>query len=353
MLSAARGIRRDELPASLLLLACLSASVALASCGGGRPAKTPTEHEVDLTKLGQARAGSTPQPVTIDRPRRGETLVASMSSEGRIELSAVVRGHAQPFQSIKVGAGCRQSACTRYVTSERDGRWQVRLDLLLESRRSVWLTADYALAHGGHTASKLRVKVRAAGSQSSAPPNSEPAPPVAQPSPPAAARHSLVLIGDSLAVGIKPLLPRLLPGWTVSVDGRVGRPLAEGMAILAHTPLPSDGSTVLAISLFTNDDPTHLTALQQAVQTTLARVGARGCVIWASIVSHPVGGVTYARANALLERLAAQDPRLQLVPWARAVKESAGLLGPDGVHPTPQGYELRAQLYAQAAEACA
>ena len=71
-------------------------------------------------------------------------------------------------------------------------------------------------------------------------------------------------------------LPALLPGWKVRVDGRVGRPLAEGMGIVAATPLPADGREVLAVSLFTNDAPTRTAQLQAAVRTTLERTGPRG-----------------------------------------------------------------------------
>jgi hypothetical protein len=162
----------------------------------------------------------------------------------------------------------------------------------------------------------------------------------------------VVLIGDSLAVGVKPVLPSLLRSWDVVVDGRVGRPLAEGMKILRDTELPADGSTVLAVSLFTNDDPTHTAELQAAVRTTLERVGPRGCAVWATIARPPLNGVTYDAANTLLRRIAATDSRLRLVRWAETAAAEPSLLGADGVHPTPPGYDVRARLYARAAESC-
>jgi lysophospholipase L1-like esterase len=76
-------------------------------------------------------------------------------------------------------------------------------------------------------------------------------------------------------------------------------------------------------------------------------------VIWATIVRPPVNGSTYRAANAVLARLAADDPRLRLVPWAEKGAADPNLVGADGVHPTPAGYGLRAQLYAQAARSCA
>jgi lysophospholipase L1-like esterase len=66
-----------------------------------------------------------------------------------------------------------------------------------------------------------------------------------------------------------------------------------------------------------------------------------------------VTGVSYRAANALLARLATDNPRLRLVPWAERVAATPQLVGADGVHPTPAGYQLRAQLYAQAARTCA
>ena len=84
---------------------------------------------------------------------------------------------------------------------------------------------------------------------------------------------------------------------------------------------------MLAISLFTNDDPTHTDALEAAVRRTLAAVGPSGCVIWATIARPPVNGVSYRAANALLRRLAASNPRLVIVPWAEQAAANPALLG--------------------------
>ena len=79
------------------------------------------------------------------------------------------------------------------------------------------------------------------------------------------------------------------------------------------------------MSLFTNDDPTHTDALEAAVRRTLALVGSRGCVIWATIARPPVNGVSYRAANTLLERLAASNPALVIVPWAEQVAANPAL----------------------------
>jgi hypothetical protein len=158
------------------------------------------------------------------------------------------------------------------------------------------------------------------------------------------------MIGDSLAVGTEPFLPGLLGGWSVTTDALKSRPLNAGMARLAAV----QGSvTVLAFSLFTNDGPGNLAALEVAVRRSLARQGGDGCVVWATIVRPPYNGVSYAAANRLLAALAREHPgRLMLADWAAAVEAHPEWLAGDGVHATPAGYAGRARLYARAARSC-
>jgi hypothetical protein len=182
----------------------------------------------------------------------------------------------------------------------------------------------------------------------------EPAPgggTVTIPAPAAGGRGTLVMIGDSLALGMKQLLPAALPGWRVTIDARIGRPLTEGMQILERTRLPR--GAVLAMGLFTNNDPWRLPELRAAVARSLQRAGPDGCVIWATISAPPINGVSYAKANALLNALGAQDARLRIVPWAEQVAATPQILIRDRVHPTAQGSLLRARLYGQAAASCA
>ena len=151
-------------------------------------------------------------------------------------------------------------------------------------------------------------------------PESEPATPQAPvgAAPSGNASETLVMIGDSLAQGTEPFLGGLLPGWRVTTEARRGRPLAEGMQVLSSTPL---GATpvVLAFSLFTNDSPGNVGALEAAVRQSVQRAGSGGCAIWATIVRPPKGGVSYDAVNARLNALAGDAQlrgRLLIVPWA-------------------------------------
>ena len=153
---------------------------------------------------------------------------------------------------------------------------------------------------------------------------------------------SMLMVGDSLAEGTGPELPDALPGWTIQLDARVGRPLDEGTREVERLH-PS--VSVLAVSLFTNDDPRHVDELTRAVRASLR--GQR-CVVWATIQRPPVAGVSYAAAN----RAGSYPGRLWVVDWAGAVARHPAWLGPDRVHATPAGWAARARMYAAAARRC-
>lgn len=160
----------------------------------------------------------------------------------------------------------------------------------------------------------------------------------------------MILIGDSLLEGMTTDVRKALPGWGLTMSSRIGRSLAEGMRVLAGTTVPR--GAVLGMGLFTNDDPWRTGELRAAVLESLRRTAPGGCAVWSTISEPPINGQSYTSANALLRRLAAQEPRMRLVRWAERVAAVPGILGPDRVHPTPRGYRLRARLYAQAAASC-
>lgn len=172
--------------------------------------------------------------------------------------------------------------------------------------------------------------------------------PIADP-PQNGAEREVLVVGDSLAEENADLMPAALPGWRVRVDAEWGRPLAEGMRILAAEPAPP---AILAISLFTNDDPRNTDALGAAVRATATRPG--GCAVWSTIVAPPLHGVSHDAGNALLRRLA-RDPQLdlELVDWERAAERDPSLMSDDEVHASPAGYRARARMYADAIRACA
>ena len=161
---------------------------------------------------------------------------------------------------------------------------------------------------------------------------------------------SMLVIGDSLAVGARAPLASALPNWRIETNARTGRPLAEGMRLLAGVASPPP---VIALSLFTNDDPGNVAALETAVRASVQRVAAGGCAIWATIVRLPVNCCTYAAANARLAGMAGElGGRMRLVPWAAHVAQHPEWMASDGVHATPAGYAARGRMFAEAAQSC-
>jgi lysophospholipase L1-like esterase len=157
------------------------------------------------------------------------------------------------------------------------------------------------------------------------------------------------VVGDSLAVGTEEPLAQLLPGWRIRTSAYTGRPTADGVSeITSAGSLPP----VLVVSLGTNDDPSATSTFQGQVQAVLEAAGPSRCVVWANIVRPPYGGVSYAGYNRVLARLAATNPNLRIVDWVGLTRSNPGMLAPDGVHATPQGYALRAQAIASAMTSC-
>ncbi|HUR83719.1 MAG TPA: hypothetical protein VMY78_00105 [Solirubrobacteraceae bacterium] len=343
---------------SPIVAVCVAAALA-AGCGSGsssadrdRPAGTPA-----------AAAGG---QIHIDEPVDGQALRGRDTSGGGLALRARVRGRARPHSTVALGASCLPGPCSARARAGADGRWSARLELRTPAAgRFVTIDAgsqEGVVAEGSAvvtvelvSAVRARRAIRrdAARARRSARRTARPQAPASgtrEPARPALPRDVLV-IGDSLAIGMADALRAALPGWQVRVDAKISRPLAEGLRILGAQ---SGAPAILAFSLFTNDDPRSIRALESAVRATASRPG--GCAVWATIAAPPVRGVDYGAANGLLRGLAG-DPELALslkiVDWGAAVAERPALIAGDGVHGTPEGYRVRGELYADAMEACA
>jgi hypothetical protein len=308
--------------------------------------------------------------VSIDSP--GDHEVTARQDVVGIHAMADVAGRGNAGDLVQVSTGCDEPRCAAGTQVDPTGHWTVRV--LLKATKSyprVRVVAQsgaqvaISLARLGlpeaERAARKHTRTRATrrvASSTTAPATTSPAATSASAAPPSSPSSSanlapsrMVLVGDSLAVGIQSPLTNALSGWSLSTNGRVSRPLAEGMGIVRGM---SERPPVLAISLFTNDAPGAVDTLRSAVRETITRQAGHGCVVWATIVRPAVGGVTYARANQALVELAAENPSvMKLVPWAQQVAAHSEWLASDGVHATPAGYSARAQMYADAARSCA
>jgi hypothetical protein len=331
--------------ASLATLTALTAAAALvapaptAGQTGGTPAPTPGP---TATPTPTPAPPAAPRAIVVTRPPAGAPIAVHPYVDG-LAGEVVLRGRAARRTALTLTARCALGPCAAATVAGRRGRWRARLHVILPSgQRRLRVRVRYAVAPAPGPSGLLSAPL--------APPAWALQPPYSS----STAAPALALLGDSLAVGTEAPLRAALPGWRVTSDGRVGRPLGEGMALLAATPLPRR-PLALGFSLFTNDDPTRVEDLDAAVRASAGRLAPGGCALWATIARPRVGGVSYAAANRRLEELAAAPElagRLVVVPWAGEVRGHPEWLREDRVHPTPEGYAARAGLYARAAEEC-
>lgn len=160
----------------------------------------------------------------------------------------------------------------------------------------------------------------------------------------------VLVIGDSLAVGTRPYLPRSLRGWRVRSSVSISKHAPEGASELArrHRGLPP----VVVASLGTNDDPHAVSSFEGSVRKSLRAVGKHGCIVWPNIVRPAVGGASYAGYNHALDRIADRNPHLRIVDWVGIAARHRAWIGSDGVHPNATGYMVRAAAIAKKVRRC-
>jgi len=299
-------------------------------------------------------------PIAVDLPVPSVPLQAQRLDRRRLTAVVELAGRAAPDTQLTLTGACGGLSCDGMTYTDQGGRWRTRMRLTTpRGRRAV--TVRVAYWPGLYAQPRARVRVAMRRSALAAP-----AAPAAPPAgvgrkagrSPSGARPALIVVGDSLAIGTAGSLAADLPDVDVRTDARVGRPLAEGMDVLAGTSLPwqLDGRrTILAFSLFTNDDPVDASALEAAVRASVARLGPGGCAIWATISRPAPRGTSYRPVNARLHQLAG-DPqlagRLLVVPWAEEAARHRRWKARDHVHTTAVGTFARALMYANAVRAC-
>ncbi len=163
-----------------------------------------------------------------------------------------------------------------------------------------------------------------------------------------AAGAQVLYVGDSLGVGTAPVLREALDGVAIDVDAKTGRPSGIGVEVLASTLAPEH--EVVVFDLGTNDDPAAPEVLASDLAAAREIAGDR-CLVVATLNRPPLNGVGVEGLNRTLTRFALATPGVELVDWHGAVRDHPGLLF-DGVHAVPEGYALRARLFADAIGGC-
>jgi hypothetical protein len=165
-----------------------------------------------------------------------------------------------------------------------------------------------------------------------------------------AAEHPGVLVvGDSLEELTSPYLTRYLPGVRLTVDAVGGSNSFQIYDLFRESYEPSQ--RVVVFDAGANDNPAYPQILEENLAKVAATVGDR-CLVVPTIHGFTVDGVDNTGKNRVVRAFAASRPGTQVPDWAGAVAAHPEILQADGLHPIPQGAELRARLIAQGVEGC-
>ena len=158
--------------------------------------------------------------------------------------------------------------------------------------------------------------------------------------------HRVFVEGNSLTVGASPYLAALLAtaGWSVTMDGQVGRDTATGTAIVAEREAGIHGTLVVALG--TNDPPDPTLFASRIDMLMESATSLR--VIWVTVARSGWDGL-----DAMLVAALSRWPNLKVIDWRPVIARHPDMLAGDGIHLTEAGYQLRAAFIADAVEAVA
>ena len=152
-------------------------------------------------------------------------------------------------------------------------------------------------------------------------------------------RSPVLLLGDSLAVGIAQPLVSDWPQRQVLVEALEGRSTTTAASLLAGHAATTP--PVWVVSLGTNDAPETFAT---AAGSIMAMAGPDRCVVWFDVHR----AATDESINSALGQLALGHPNLHLLDWYGLAAAHPEWFTVDDIHPSTSGYEQRAQLAAGA-----
>lgn len=154
----------------------------------------------------------------------------------------------------------------------------------------------------------------------------------------------VLIVGDSLAVGMRPFLGELITDRQVTFDVRNGWTTPQGMEAL-RLDLEQYAPQTIVISLGTNDG-SDAKVFADRIRRILRALPPYACVVWPAII-RPKRKGEYRGLNRVLRDEARRDRRLTVIDWDRMVKKGQVTLR-DGLHPNEDGYRWRAWVTAGA-----
>jgi hypothetical protein len=150
--------------------------------------------------------------------------------------------------------------------------------------------------------------------------------------------NKVFVLGDSVLLATKDVLPARLPGWDVTMDAVVSRRIDAGLKVLEQRR--SELGSVAVFHQCTNYSKGEGFAGKLDKALTLMhdvqRIVLVTCTNWSP--GQP-------EANAAIAAAAARDSRITVADWA-AVSGTAGFTGADKIHLLPAGVQALSALVA-------
>ena len=139
------------------------------------------------------------------------------------------------------------------------------------------------------------------------------------------------MYGDSMAVGSVPALQYYFPG--IRIDARSNRQWSAALAAVKSSGTNIRRAVVLAFGTNAGVDEPEL-------RETLKLLGPDRMIV---LVNLHLNMSRTAGDNALLQRVASQNPNVIVADWNSAVTADPSQLQPDGIHPSMTGQHLFAK----------
>jgi hypothetical protein len=159
--------------------------------------------------------------------------------------------------------------------------------------------------------------------------------PTAAPADPTDDDDPVLLLGDSLAVGIQYYVDAGLGDRVLTMDAAEGRGTATSVSLLS--PYAETSAPVWIVSLGTNDNPEEFEAQARSI---MELAGSDRCVVWFDVWRED----TDDSINATLTELASKNPTMHLIPWHETSALHTDWFSGTDVHPSSEGYAVRGQM---------
>lgn len=137
-------------------------------------------------------------------------------------------------------------------------------------------------------------------------------------------------IGDSISVGCQPHLEQNDRGWHFTVNAKVSRPPSVGLEEVKNRN--GNLGSVVVVNLGTNPDAKSASQWigeMMGLLSNVPRVCFVTCNEWNDYPK---------QVNNEIHALKDRESKVVVVDWAAKIAGNRGLLGGDGIHPTPDGY---------------